>query len=493
MKLGVGAIVAAMLFSSACTQSPQMKVISAAAQAMGGKDRIQAVKTLVIEGEGPAPNLGQNVTPDGELPVWMVTEFKRKIDVVNGRMNTQQLRTAQFLFALATVQRQNQGLDGDVAYNLGADGRMTRASDAAAEDRRIEMLHYPLTILRAALDPAAKVSGMHQQPSLDVVGITTAKGDRLVLTVDRTTHLPATVSSLSYNENLGDVLTETSFSDYREVGGLKLPFRLTTKIDKYPQFDLSVSKVTVDGDAGDLAAPDPVKYASPPVAPPITVTAEPVGKGIWWLAGSGNHRSILFEFDDHLTLFEVPLNEARSLAVIAKARTVVPGKPLTQAIVSHHHFDHSGGLRAAAAEGLTIITYRDNVEFFKDLVARKHTIVEDELAKNPKPMNIIPVDDEMTLKDSSMEVRLYHVIDNPREGTLLFAYVPRDRMLVQADLYDSTWTQHPWADNFRWNLEHRKLTVDKDVPVHGAIQSYADVLKTIAQTKINATKTAGTK
>jgi len=179
----------------------------------------------------------------------------------------------------------------------------------------------------------------------------------------------------------------------------------------------------------------------------------------------------------------VPLNEARSLAVIAKARSVAPGKPLTQVIVSHHHFDHSGGLRAAVAEGLTIITYRGNVEFFKDLVARKHSIVEDELAKNPKPLKIIAVDDEMTLKDAVMEVRLYHVLDNPREGTLLFAYVPRDRMLVQADLYDSTWTQHPWADNFRWNLEHRGLKVDEDVPVHGAIQSYADVLKTIKSTQ----------
>jgi hypothetical protein len=29
----------------------------------------------------------------------------------------------------------------------------------------------------------------------------------------------------------------------------------------------------------------------------------------------------------------------------------------------------------------------------------------------------------------------------------------------------------------------RKLQVDKDVPVHGAIQSYADVLKTIASKK----------
>ena len=89
------------------------------------------------------------------------------------------------------------------------------------------------------------------------------------------------------------------------------------------------------------------------------------------------------------------------------------------------------------------------------------------------------VDDEMTLKDKSMEVVLYHLLDNPREGTNLFAYVPRDRILVQADLYDATWLQHPWGANVLSNIERRKLKVEKDVPVHGSIESFADMVKTI--------------
>jgi len=210
----------------------------------------------------------------------------------------------------------------------------------------------------------------------------------------------------------------------------------------------------------------------------MVVTAEPVGKGIWWLAGSGNHRSIVFEFADHLTLFEAPLNESRTKAVIDKARSLST-KPLTHVIVSHHHFDHSGGLRVAVAEGLTVITYRANEAFFKDLVARKHTIVQDALARNPRPLKLELVDDEMTLKDGAMEVRLYHLIDNPREGTNLFAYVPRDRVLVQADLYDSSWDQHLWGENVLWNIDHRKLKVDKDVPVHGAVEPFADMVRTI--------------
>ena len=55
-------------------------------------------------------------------------------------------------------------------------------------------------------------------------------------------------------------------------------------------------------------------------------------------------------------------------------------------IVSHHHFDHSGGLRTAVAEGLTIISHKGNEQFFRELIARPATRNPDALAKHPMPL-----------------------------------------------------------------------------------------------------------
>ena len=105
--------------------------------------------------------------------------------------------------------------------------------------------------------------------------------------------------------------------------------------------------------------PAPADAASAPVPPPPappTVAVEELGRGIWLLAG-GSHHSVLVEFNDHLKLIEAPQTDDRVLAVIAKARELRPNKPLTHVINTHHHFDHSGGIRAAISKGLTVITH----------------------------------------------------------------------------------------------------------------------------------------
>jgi hypothetical protein len=470
---------AVLVLTAGCSRTPpERQLVDDAAAALGGASRIRALKSIAVEGVADAPNVGQNRMPDSELPNWRVTAYRRTTDLVNDRTDMTQARQAQFQFAGALVQQQHQAQDGDVAVNYPPGGAPVRGTDAQARDRRREALQHPIAVMKAALAESSQITNLRQSGDQDVVDIRTSHGDVIQLFVSRTSKLPLQVAMLDANPNLGDVVIATAFSGYEAVNGVQMPKRLTTTIDKYPQFDLQVSKNAVDVDTTSLAAPAAVKSAPAAVPPPQVVTVEPVAKGIWRLAGSGNHRSIVFEFADHLVLFEAPLNEVRSKAVIDEARKL-SSKPLTHVIVSHHHFDHSGGLRVAVAEGLTIITHQDNEEFFKQLVARPWTVQPDALAMAPRPLKLELVDDTRTLKDATMEVQLYHLLDNPREGTNLFAYVPQGRLLVQADLYDNTWDRHLWGQNVLGNIERRKLKVDRDVPVHGAMEPFAKMVETI--------------
>jgi len=276
----------------------------------------------------------------------------------------------------------------------------------------------------------------------------------------------------------------TSFEDYETVSGIQLPKHYVTKIDfrDWTSGDFRVSKNTVNGDVGDLAAPAAVKSAAAPTPPAISVDAQPVAKGIWWLAGTGgNAFSILFEFDDHLTLFEAPTSEARTKAVIEKARATVPNKPLTEVIVTHHHFDHTGGLRTAVAEGLTVISHQGNEGIFKEMTSRKATLKPDLMTKSGRTLKFRGMDDTLVLKDGSMEVDLFRLHDNTHSPYLIAAFVPRDNLLVEGDLMDMTWVRHPWAENYRQNLAMRKIHFAKDIPVHGRIATFDEEMAALAE------------
>jgi len=253
-----------------CAQSPpEQQTINDAASALGGRDKILAVKTLILEGGGTNGNLGQDVTPEATSQMFTLTDYKRVVDVAAGRVRVEQTRTPNFTFFQGQqAQKQVFGIDGDVAYNIAANGTAARAPDAAANDRRMEIYHHPLTLLRAALDPNAKLSNPRTESSQSVVDITTANNLKFTLAIDSTTKLPARVVSMTDNTNLGDVAVETTFADYQDVSGLRLPTRLTTKVDKYPFAEIRVSKQTVDGEAGDLAAPAAAASAAPIAGPP---------------------------------------------------------------------------------------------------------------------------------------------------------------------------------------------------------------------------------
>ncbi|MBM3777509.1 MAG: MBL fold metallo-hydrolase [Acidimicrobiia bacterium] len=491
-----------LLFGACASGPPEIRLIDDAAEALGGKDRILALQTITIEGEGSAGALTQSLGADGKMSLSSVRGYRQAIDLAANRMSIQYSTERQFTFVLPEPGPVHQAIDGGVAYNVGADG--TARPSGGAADRQIEMLRHPITAVRAALAEGATISPVRQDGSADVVDITTTSGNTITLAVDRTTKLPLSVSNMTFNGILGDVAVTTSFSDYEAVDGVMLPKVYRTTIDDEYDFllrEINAASHTLDADLSSLAAPESVTAAAAPAGggggggggtrPPVVVTQ--LAQGVHHLGGleaSGGfqYNSVLVEFADHAVLIEPIQGETRTLEVIAKARETT-AKPVTKMVVTHAHSDHAGGARAAVAQGLALVVHESTVDFWNDIIRRPFASNPDYLAKNPvEPKPIEAAGDHLRWQDGTQTMDIYHFPTNVHADHMLFAHFPDHAIVVDADMYNmdpgpsrpapDIWPASMktgviagfnlvWADNFLAELERRNLAVKTLVPIHG--------------------------
>ena len=468
----LGLTIGLLTLAAACTRlTPEQQLVHDAANALGGADRVRAAGVVVLEGTGRQWNLGQDLRPGLAEQTFTVSAFQRAIDLDAARMRTTSTRTPNFAyFQGPQAQTQVQGLDNDLAYNVGANGTPARASSATAADRRVERLHHPLVLVALALEDGAGLSPVRVNGAERALDVTTPAGAiTLVVGADAR---PLRIESPGTNINLGDVRLTTTFADYADAaGGLRLPARFATKVD---DFTTGEYQVTSRAGTESLEAPAAVADMPVPGAPVPNVLVQGLTPDVW-LLGGGSHNSVVVAFKDRLVLIEAPQSEARSAVVIARARELRPGTPLTHLVMSHHHFDHSTGLRASIAGGLTVVTHAGNEAFVKELAARPFTRTPDALAKAPKPVSVETVADTRTITDGTRSLVLYHLAGNPHSDTMLMAYLPKERLLIEADAFSPGGTYHPYAANLLEHVERLKLNVDRIVPLHGAVATMADL------------------
>jgi hypothetical protein len=301
----IAVALAASVVSSAAqsTSSAGRSLIARAAEALGGRDRILAIKTLTIEGYGQLAyqNGGGNITSSTDAPQkWIdINDFVRVVDFENSRARLRQRLVNDFVFAAAQNMKgvvTTQGVDGDIAYNVSPAGAATRASSAVAHQRRSETFAHPVVIVRLAMHPKSTVSNRRKSGAVELVDVTSPLGNRLTLAVDAASALPAWVSWVGPDGNLGDVTYRAAFTGYQPVGGVLMPTGINTTIDfrSIVQQKLYVDRHAIDAQIGDLAAPAAVRNGPAPVPQAPTIEATSIAKGIWFLRGAGN--SVLFEF-----------------------------------------------------------------------------------------------------------------------------------------------------------------------------------------------------
>ena len=479
MRIFIAALVLVTPF--ACAQAGR-GVIEQAATALGGADRIRAVKNITMAGYGQYAYMfgGGRVTGDANAPEKYVAanDLRRVYDLEHDRFQQLERRNMLFPFLIAAAHsfaQVNQILDGDIAFDVqgGTAKRQARWIESPLQVdgvhmRRMWRLNNPVTLLRAALDPGTKISEPHTEGGNTVVELTLQQGDHLFAGFSAD-HLPLFVRWSNPHTNLGEVNFVTWFTAYGSFDGLLLPLAYDTRLDwrNIDFFKLTVDHYEMDSQIANLGAPAEVRNAPEPPSNPVpTITSVPVAKGLWRTDQAG---TTIIEFKDHVTLFELDTNVRVAKAIIAHARSLVPGKPVTELIVSHNHFDHAAGLRQAVAEGLTVISRRANESVFRETTSRPAPNYPDDLSMRPQPMKFRPVDERLTLSDETMTLDIYWARNNIHMADAVFAYAPAARVIIEGDIATAAFDYQFWPDSLRDLIDYYKLNPERLSPVHGVV------------------------
>lgn len=489
--IALGILGAAPAVQAQTVASDPINELRKAAGALGGLERIQSVKNITLNGYGQYAYMfgAGTITGSQYAPQKFEGAFDlhRIYDLEHSRYQQLERRSFLFPFAIAAghdLHQINESLDGDIAFNVRPDGstqRLTRwKEDAHQVDgihmRRMWSLCNPVALVRAALDPTSKLSNMRNEGGDIVMDVTLRQGDHFSLALAARSSLPDWIRWTNPQTNLGQITLTTRLTGYTPHEGLMLPLGYTTYMDwrNIPYLKIYVDSYDVDGKIADISAPASVRGPEP-MDPALTVTSQSIVPGIWRLE-AGAAGSTAFEFSDHITLFELNSDQRSAQAIIDFARKLVPSKPVTQLIVSHAHFDHVAGIRAAVANGLTVIARRNNEGVLREQVTHPAPDFPDALALHPVPMKFIPVDEHLRLSDKEMTLDVYWARDNIHMADALFAYAPKSRVMAEADIATAAYDFQWWPDNYMDNLEYYKLQVDFLSPVHSIWPAHPGVL-----------------
>jgi len=438
--------------------------------------KISSTKSIEFSATGHWYQFGQAPAPGLAWPQFDVSSYIADIDYEKPAARVQIIRKQTIEAGrnrpAPTEQKPDQYINGDYAWNLAVPQNSTPGTapvastqPAAIEERNAEIWSTPHGFVKAALANKAteKANGNNLEVSF------TAGGKyRYVGTINAKNEVE-TIKTWIDTPVLGDTLYETHFSDYKEISGTKFPQHIVRNQGGYPILDLNVSSVKTNIPV-ELKVPQNV-LETKPVA--VKVESKELATGVFYLTG-GTHHSLAIDQKDHIVVVEAPLNEERSLAVIAKVKELIPGKPIKFLINTHAHFDHSGGLRTYVDAGTTIVTHDTNKDYYQKIWSQPHTLKPDLLASSKKPASFQTFKGKYELTDGKRKIDIYPISGNSHNDAFALVYLPAEKILIEADAYTplaagapAPTSVNPYSQNLLENIQKLKLDVEWIAGLHG--------------------------
>jgi len=500
------------LLSGAAAAQDARAMLQAAVRGMG----TDTLRCITYSGTGGYVGIvGQGFSPGDDWPKVELANFSRTINYEAKAMREEQTRRQGNYprrggggIPIEGEQRTVALVSGNAAWNLnGAD---VNPQPAAAEMRQLEIWLDPHGFLKGAMAARDLVGFERYEGGGDrrnILAYTMGKF-RIQGSIDRETNRVVRVQTFFPTPMLGDTVEEKTYGNYKQYGSVWFPsnFHHHTNWDHelrpqgffgvpdggHNSFGITISAVQPNACGDAITVPAAAQNAT---VPPVRVEAQRLADGVYQLAG-GSHNSLAVEFSDFVTVVEAPLNEARSLAVIAEVHRLFPNKQIKYVVSTHHHFDHAGGLRTYVHEGAIPIAHRDIVPYYyysvMDLSPR--TLEPDRLSLYPpdefqETFVLEQVqNDKYTISDGKRIMDLHLVAGNPHATGMLMAYLPVERILVEADLFNPPAPNTPppampsaAAMSLYNNVQRLKLPVDRIAPIHGRVLPWSEFLRFVGK------------
>jgi len=164
---------------------------------------------------------------------------------------------------------------------------------------------------------------------------------------------------------------------------------------------------------------------------------------------------------------------------------------------THHHFDHSGGMRTFVAEGATVVAPYMDREFYENVVfsPAPRTLEPDRLSFLSADQLASPflewVNGKYVISDGTRTLDVYPLPPFEHAADMMIAYLPRERMVVNGDVYTPPAKGEPLPkpnESTRALLETIQrlgLDVSTHVGLHGGVGPHDDLVKIVGQPTTN--------
>lgn len=494
--------------------------VARALEVLGGPAAIERAGGLALDGEG-ALDLGTLL--QGRRP------FEGDVHAISERIAI--LPDAQRLVHeervpinpdAATWQRTDYRASG--TYRIDIYARQAVWAPPASRSRVERSI--PHFLLEEILASSASLRHMGQ---VTVAGETreaivwhSAEVVQMTLFFDPRTHLLREVETIADLPVRGDAGIRWTFLVHTKVPGLGLfPTGYTIHVDgerlreiRWTRRTAAPSGGILDAPAGIAMPPAPAFDAAPRGGPDASGDKPPtaarpefdirdLAAGVYLVANLRTGFHMLFvEFADYVVAIDAPsgwweLQElpardwARSPSpalgerYVAAIRSRVADKPIRYVVLTHHHSDHAGGVRAFVENGATVI----GAQLTRAVVERTLTgslSLAGRTSSTAPDLRYEVLEGNRTIRDGDMEMQIIDVGANPHCDGMLAVWLAGPKILYVSDLFD------PWSTRnspprerlpvMRWFvqwLDRSGLQPERIYAIHGAALVRAENLEEI--------------